>query len=173
MKILTEENLDVVNDHYAREYYMECKSTTAIDHLAVNSCFGIYCSSKKSKVLKELLKERSQLLKRLKDEKASTYVLEKLFKDFNFYRPFDVLTNYSNEAYEALQMCNVKKARLYLTKLINGVREYGAEVGKDELQEFEHRIGNFMNEQLGLNFKFLLLFRDFKSPNWIRDPVDE
>lgn len=144
MQLLFNENLDVVSETRAIEYLEACKISTTIEHLAINSCFGIYCGPSKSTVLCHLLKERSRFLKAAKDEKGSTYVLEKLFKDFNFYRPSDVMTCYSEEALTAYQHCDLKTARLYLAKLIKGIRDYGAELHKDLLRVFEKRIGNYI-----------------------------
>lgn len=144
MKILSDENLDVVSKSQAMDHFLKCKSSSDVDCVAINSCLGIYCSPKQTRMLFELLIERSQTLKILKDEKATIYVIEKLFKDFNFYQPFNVLANFSSEAFDAIQMNDLKTARLYLKKLMDGVQEYGMKLHKEQLEEFEQRIGNIL-----------------------------
>lgn len=143
MKFLIDEDLNVVDDDLANDYSKICNLSNELsnEQLAQNSLLGIYLCSKKSETFVELLKHRSVILKRLRDIKGSTYVFEKLFYECNFYRPFNVLQCYSNEAYQAFQICDMENTKLFLTKLRCGMKLYGRELNQQQIQEFQEKIG--------------------------------
>ncbi|XP_063703672.1 uncharacterized protein LOC134833318 [Culicoides brevitarsis] len=148
MDFLVDSDLDIVKESRANECLMICKKSRDVQQISKFSCVGVYCSPKKSATLCGLLKERSQLMKVLKDEKGSTYIMEKLFRDFDFYRPEDVLTCYSSEAFAAMHKNDMNTARLYLKRLENCLEEYGTEIHEDSFKEFEERI-SYLKSQLG------------------------